>query len=190
MIFGNLEELGFVFYDRSGGDNLVSRTTGLVELWINDELVWGEHAAGNTVIPFSWSWYDLLVFLADAWPYLKSNEELQLFEKIKKISADKNRSETEDEMLHDFLSVHDFSRGVEGAWPESVILVRDHNKMVIEFKGKKVELDFKETMQTLAFIGNYLHSLVKDLEPAREICLRWDSRNILEKRDLEESSKG
>lgn len=192
MIFGTTYGLRFVFNENPTNDSPVLKTWGDMQLWIGNTLIWGHHDEAGNIVPFEWSWFEMLEFLADAWPYLHEEETTPiLFEELtdlkyllselhsRWITLSDEQQEEEDELIQDFLAVHDLSRGVEGAWPESVILLRQGNKMLSSSSGKTWWLDFQETMQTLENLGNYLAGLLTDCdnERASVIVNRWEKHH-------------
>ncbi len=194
-IFGSTHGLRFVFHKipREGNDP-ISATWGTMQLWIGKTLIWGHFEEKGRLVPFEWSWFEMLEFLADAWPYLQGEERTPvIFEELSDLkylistlhsrweTLSDNDIETEDELLQDFLTVHDLSRGIEGAWPEPVILLRQGNEMLAASSEKTWWLNYQETMHTLEELGNYIQTLLNGSQNGRAhlIMERWNNRNEL-----------
>ena len=80
--------------------------------------------------------------------------------------------------LKEFINTHDLSKGVEGAWPEPLILLKQGEKMLASTTKYTWLLDFDKTINTLENFANYIVSLVRTInnEWSREICQRWENR--------------
>jgi Zn-dependent peptidase ImmA (M78 family) len=199
--FGHPDELGLVLIwrDDYGSDGPVGRTWGELQLWIHSTLVWGSW--NNAVEPTGvrWSWIDLLEFLAIAWGYLQEEEtypidfitpfdtprhlgELRGRAKLRWRNLSEEDADREDEQLRDFLAVHDFGEALQGAFPPSLIFLRQGRQMLAATRLNQWALDFARTLDTLEELGETIARQIEGLDDERSTRAmdRWSARNSLE----------
>ena len=109
-------------------------------------------------------------FLATAWPYLQEEEqypitfdsvldepahlgELRGKAKLRRRNLPEAQAEEEDAILRDFTAVHDLAEALQGAYPPSLLLLRQGNTMLAATARQEWTLPFDETMATLAALG-------------------------------------
>ncbi len=185
--------------DDYGTDGPVGMTWGDLQLWVNDTLVWGALDATGHSEGIRWSWIELLEFLGNAWPYLVEEErypiefeqqtdtprhlgELSGKARLRWHKLSEAQAESEDGLLRDFLSVHDFAEALQGAYPPSLLLMRQGNQMLAATNRNAWELPFASTLATLEELAEMIAERVADLGDSRseQARKRWSERNAID----------
>jgi len=176
----------------------VGMTWGDLQIWIDDTLVWGTLDATARSEGIRWSWIELLEFLSTAWPYLVEEEqypiefehefdaprhlgELQGKATLRWRTLTEEQADLEDELLRDFLSVHDLAEALQGAYPPSLLLLRQGQRILAATKCYAWDLPFESTMATLKELGSLIAERIVDLKDARSELARkrWVERNAI-----------
>ena len=178
-------------------DHLTARsaadaTRGKLLAWIGDRLVWGIASENGSVDALDWTWVELVEFLADAWPYLESEHGYPLDlhpsepknlraaaeERWKSLTPDSRQQEEQE--LFAFEETHDLARGLQGAFPPSIWLVRDGAMIWVASETARQLRPADETLGTLGELGDAvaerLH-LVQDAR-AKDVVNRWNNRRV------------
>jgi Zn-dependent peptidase ImmA (M78 family) len=187
--------------DDYGSDGPIGKTWGELQLWVGNTPVWGQRDNAGRTEGITWSWIELLEFLANAWPYLIEEEQYpivfsrdeeprhlgQLWGSAKlrlgKLSDD--AADQEDEQLRDFLTVHDLSEALQGAFPPKLLCMRRGSQMLVATTRQEFVLSFDETMTTFSQIGDAIYARIVKLTDTRSENARnrWQHRD--EKSNLE-----
>lgn len=186
--------------DDYGSAGPVGRTWGELQLWVGNTLIWGD-AVGDRVQPqgLRWGWIDLLEFLAIAWPYLEEEEtlpiefdsafdaprhlgELRGRARLRWRRLPEDRTENEAEQLQDFLQVHDLGEALHGAFPPSLLLLRQGRQMRIATAAREWTLSFSDCMGVLMALADCVAERVGGLGDERsQLALkRWQGRDGLD----------
>ena len=181
--------------DNYGSDGPVGRTWGDLRLWIGDTLVWGERDSHGQAKGITWNWIDLLEFLGNAWPYLWEEEqypisfdrreepahlgELSGKAKLRWLKLHEDLADQEDELLRDFLAVHDFSEGLHGIVLPKLLCLRRGKQMISATTRQEFILSFSETMATFENMGNEIVARLEGLTDKRSMIARarWTERD-------------
>lgn len=174
----------------------IGKTWGDLHLWVADTLVWGEVNSQGGVKGVTWSWIDLLEFLGNAWPYLIEEEQYPInFEsrldepshlgeligkaKLRFRTLSDEAADREDELLRDFLAVHDLSEAVHGITLSKLICMRRGRQMIVATTRQEFVISFDETMETFAHLGNAIAQRLNGLADKRAVIAisRWENRN-------------
>ena len=184
--------------DDYGTRGPVGLTWGDLQLWVEDTLVWGRpYGEDGQPRGLRWSWIELLEFLAIAWPYLEEEEtwpidfdttlgaprhlgELRGKSKLRWQSLPQEADADEQERLEDFLLVHDLGKALKGAFPPSVILLRQGCQMRVATRQTEWRLDYQQTMANLEALAEGIGKRLIGLDDARsELALgRWRARAV------------
>jgi Zn-dependent peptidase ImmA (M78 family) len=201
LIFGEPGALRCVLQwrDDYGSAGPVGRTWGDLQLWVDDTLVWGSpFAAGGQPRGLRWSWIDFAEFLAVAWPYLEEEEtypiafasqldmprhpgELRGRAALRRRGLTQPQAEAEAALLDDFLLVHDLGESLKGAFPPSLLLLREGLRMRVATVAREWRLDFARTMDTLQALAEAVLARIETLGDARSTLARgrWHARGDL-----------
>jgi len=182
--------------DDYDSDGPIGRTWGDLQLWIGDTLVWGELDSHGGTRGVTWNWIDILEFLGNAWLYLTEEEQYPItfdtrFEepvhlgelwgkaKLRFRNLREDIADQEDELLRDFLAVHDLSEACHGVSLSKLLCLRRGKQMIAATVRQEFVLSFTETMHTLEQLGNVIANRLIDLKDARsEIAtIRWKKRD-------------
>ena len=197
LILGGPGKLRFVLNWRDDYESAgpVSRTWADLQVWVEDTLVWGHLRTTGQTEGITWSWIELLEFLATAWPYLQEEEqypitfdsvldepahlgELRGKAKLRWRNLPEAQAEEEDAILRDFTAVHDLAEALQGAYPPSLLLLRQGNTMLAATARQEWTLPFDETMATLAALGEAILDRAAQLDDPRSRIAkdRWNAR--------------
>lgn len=182
--------------DEHPGHGPVAKTWGELTLWVRDRLVWGRQISDSETEGITWCWIDLLEFLGIAWPYLVEEEQYPFDFGAKKsepvfLSEFWNKAthyldqlsdaeaDQKDARLRDFLLVHDFAEGLQGAFPPKLLLLRRGKQMLAATKEREAILSFDQTMAALECFGSAIMTRLSGLKDARSerACSYWVKRN-------------
>jgi len=192
MEFGTRD--GLLLRVRWGGNlraaRTADRTRGTLELRIAGRTVWAERGWPR-VRGFTWTWIDLVEFLADAWPFLLWEEvppgQLRL-SSPRWLRADAERrwnavpGEVRSKEEHEFFEFeerHDLARGLQGAVVPSVFLLRQGQKMWVSGPNSEARCPVREVLDTLTAFGDAVLERLDGTadERARIIRERWRTRD-------------
>jgi len=181
--------------DDYGSSGPAGVTWGDFQLWVGSTLVWGEFDEKGQPIVIRWNWIDLLDFLEVAWPYLNEEEsypldfgngleapehagELRGKARLRWLNFLDPQIEREDNLLRDFLSVHDLGDALHGSTPPSLVLLRQGNCMSAALATREWLLPYSETMETLAKVAESILERITSLDDVRTLtaCQRWRER--------------
>ena len=148
-------------------------------------------------------------FLAVAWPYLQEEEawpiefrsrfeaprhlgELRGRAKLRWRGLAEAQADLEEAQLNDFLLVHDLGEALKGAFPPSLLLLRDGLRMRVATVAREWLLDFDETMGTLETLADRILARTERLDDARSTLARnrWQTREDLDGRRRLEVATG
>lgn len=182
--------------DDYGSDGPIGKTWGNLQLWIEGTLVWGQLDNAGTPNGITWSWIDLLEFLGNSLPYLVEEEqypisfeshdekprhlgELRGMVKLRAARISESDADQEDDLLRDFLLVHDISEALQGAFPPKLLFLRRGNQMLVATSRQEFVLSFEETIEAFEQIGDEIFSRIKDLKDKRSETarVRWSARH-------------
>lgn len=181
--------------DDYGSDGPIGRTWGKLQLWIGDTLVWGELDSHGGTRGITWNWIDILEYLGNAWLYLTEEEQYPItFEHLQEPShlgelwgkaklrfrnLPDDVADQEDDLLRDFLAVHDLSEAVHGISLSKLLCLRRGKQMIAATIRQEFVLSFAETMGTLEQLGNAIAKRLAGLSDRRsEIATsRWQKRD-------------
>ncbi len=174
----------------------VGRTWGDLELWVEDTLVWGSIGVAKKPTGITWSWIDLLEFLANAWPYLANEEQHPIefanhwdeppclgqlwgYAQVRWSHVADEVADREDEALRNFFAVHDFAEALRGAQPPQFLLMRQGELMIASTAKQQWELSYTATMSTLVDLGDSIAERIDTLTDARSTRARerWTLRD-------------
>jgi Zn-dependent peptidase ImmA (M78 family) len=182
--------------DDYGSDGPIGRTWGDLQLWIGDTLVWGELDSHGGTRGVTWNWIDFLEYLGNAWPYLNEEEQYPIIfdtrfdepshlgelwgrAKLRFRTLPDDVADQEDELLRDFLAVHDLSEAVQGISLPKLLCLRRGKQMVAATVRHEFVLSFDETIGTLAQLGNAIAERIVGLSDKRSEngASRWQKRD-------------
>jgi len=182
--------------DDYGSSGPAGITWGSLQLWIGSTLIWGEFDNKGQPIGIRWNWIDLLEFLAVAWPYLNEEEsyplnfgegleapahagELRGKARLRWLNFSDPEIQQEDNLLRDFLSVHDLAEALHGSTPPSLVLLRQGNCMSAALPTREWLLSYSETMETLTKLAESILERITSLDDVRTLtaCQRWRERD-------------
>ncbi len=186
--------------DDYGSAGPVGRTWGDLQLWVDDTLVWGNPCAeGGRPQGLRWSWIDLAEFLAVAWPYLEEEEtypitfasqfdmprhlgELRGRAALQRRRLSAPEAEAQEALVDDFLLVHDLGESLKGAFPPSLLLLREGWRMRVANTAREWRLDFARTMDTLQALAESIVARIEMLDDDRSSLARerWQARSDLD----------
>jgi len=148
-------------------------------------------------------------FVGVAWPYLEEEEaypvefttafeiprhlgELRGRAKLRWRSLDQRQAEAEEELLDDFLLVHDLGESLKGAFPPSLILLREGFCIRVATVAREWRLDFADTMHSLESLAECILARIDTLTDARSELARkrWKAREDLDRRSRLEAATG
>ena len=176
-------------------DHLTARsaadaTRGKLLAWIGDRLVWGIESDNGHAEALDWTWVELVEFLADAWPYLESEHGYPLDlhpsepktlraaaeERWKLLTSDARQQEEQE--LFAFEETHDLARGLQGAFPPSIWLVRDGAMMWVASETACQLRPADESLATLDEFGNAVVTRLLSVHDPRamDAVNRWSNR--------------
>jgi Zn-dependent peptidase ImmA (M78 family) len=195
--FGNVKafHVNIEWRNDYGSEGSIGMTWGDLQLWLGDTLVWGEQAGSGRTKGITWNWIELLEFLGNAWPYLTEEEqypiafdtqeeprhlgELSGKARLRSRKLSDEIADQEDELLRDFLVVHDFSEALHGIFSPQLLCLRRGRQMLLATAQQEFVFSFTETMSTLESIGNEIVQRISGLTDKRS-CIasgRWQKRN-------------
>jgi Zn-dependent peptidase ImmA (M78 family) len=174
-------------------------TRGDALLWVAEELVWGEQA-GTDLLPFQWTWIELLEFLAHAWPYLEWEEgyprglQPSRPSMLRAVAEGRWQEQTEERSIQEEIELfafeenHDLARSLQGAVAPSVWLVREGNLMWVASKRRAVMRPVLEILGQLAAIGEAVKAQVSSCGDirAKTAVEDWEARRNLPQMEIAE----
>lgn len=197
MIFGSSTsiQIAIEWHNDVKSDGPLGKTWGNLQLWVADTLVWGSTGFPEKPVGITWSWIELFEFLANAWPYLENEEQhpinslddtnylSELWERAQSRweSVPDDVADKEDELLRDFLAVHDLAEALQGAQPPQLLLLRQGERMIVSTFQKQWELPYKTVMSVLTEVCDFIADRISDLSDVRStrVLKRWNQRNSL-----------
>ena len=169
MILGLPDKLQFDIRLSEQGKHLgvgsLRVSLGKSQIWCNE--------SGRGI---DWTWIDLLEQLARSWPFLKYDEiappgahdgTLSLLRRGHPAMGDFD-FEPPAEVSREtylFLRRHNLATGVEGLYLPSFSLLREGRKMWVASSNVARLMDFAETLQTLAELGDVLAASISSADP-------------------------
>ncbi len=172
----------------SSSSTAADATRGRLAVWVGEQLVWGGLEAGEAV-GFEWTWVELLEHLANAWPYLEYEQAdpvgLDEPPPLLRTAAEQRWAELpsqersrKEEQLLGFLDTHDLSRGLHGAWPEPLWLLREGDEMRLWCGDAYVRASKQGVLGAVEELGDAIHARLGPLADARAEAVRkqWRCR--------------
>lgn len=181
--------------DGYGTKGPVGLTWGNLQLWVGGTLVWGSLNESGNPIGITWSWIDLVEFLGNAFPYLMEEEQypvefnrdhkpthlgkIRQAVKFRRHWISSEQALTEDNQLQDFLTVHDFSHALQGAYPPNLLFLRRGKQMLVATNKQEFILSYSETIEALGDLGNAIVARISHLKDPRSFSAvaLWESRS-------------
>jgi len=197
LTFGRRDALhgSLVWRNGYGTHGPVGKTWGDLSIFIGPSIVWGRVDEFGAIEHMTWSWIDLLEFLASAWPHLIRDQTCPVHIETHDEAAASlgdlracamrrwhglpdSQADREDETLRDFLVVHDFAEALAGACPPQLILLRDGEQMRVETASESWIVSFTGTMSALDELGEAIAERIANLTDPRSANARrrWLSR--------------
>lgn len=182
IIWRNLPESGNDGASLGWGDAILS---------VNGAPVWFA-AAEPQVTRISWSWIELLEFLASKWTYLLAEQTYPLGLTPRTPSTLRADAETrwvgqelfrsdldDDEELFRFEGRHDLARGLKGIDLPSVLIVREGERAWVSTAERDHYVDFRSLVAALENIGNTIaaHIAPASTERAKNAVKGWGARS-------------
>ena len=158
------------------------------------EAVWCGEDTPDGEAPLSWTWLDLLEFLARNWPWLVLEETYPipvnpLFPGSLRREAEQRWEkddlpdeviDREDEEVYRFLCRHDLAMALKGLFVPALILMRQGQQFMLSCPALRLEAlqPAEEIIATLAQLGDHLSTVVADSTDPRAILARdlWEGR--------------
>jgi Zn-dependent peptidase ImmA (M78 family) len=183
--------------DDAGAKTAAEATRGRISLWVGEHFVWGKRS-GDRFQGLIWTWIELLEFLGSSWQFLIHEEgyplALQPTSPILLRYAAESRwltrpAETvtgEQRELTAFEESHDLSRGLQGLFAPSVMLVRFGNVFQIGTTYLVAERPAEETVTTLDNVGDVIVGRLSGIDDERAVqaIYDWQSRSQIGKTAL------
>jgi Zn-dependent peptidase ImmA (M78 family) len=155
-------------------------TRGELELWLGDVLVWGKSTDGKSR-GFSWTWIEMVEFLSGAWPYLSWEELDPLHLDVPpgqlRAAAEQRWDgmpgpdrDQEEQALWAFEETHDLARAVQGAWPQSVFLLKEGDGMWVHAGARRLRCRAQAVLSTLADLGDSICNRINCLSDPRSVA--------------------
>lgn len=200
LTFGESGSLRFVleWRDDYGTDGPVGRTWANLQLWLADTLVWGELEKSGNPEGIAWSLIEILEFFGNAWPYLIEEEQFPIAfarrfdepkhlgelwgkSKLHLLHLPEGVADQDDELLRDFLAVHDFSEAFQGAQPPRLLCMRQGNQLLAATVERQWIFSFEAAMSTLESLCSAIVDRISNLSEQRAIAARdrWNYRNSM-----------
>lgn len=186
-----------------GTSGPVGATWGDLQIGVGDTLVWGTLGEGEGIKPFTWSWVELLEFFGSAWRYLLHEQGYPIdfghyryepdhpgqFRATVESRWDALEQEDvyrEDRVMRDFLIVHDLAQGLHGAYPPSLLLLRQGERMIVATRDRSWILPFEKTLEVLESFGQAVYRRIVSLDDPRSRIVRerWDKRSEIDPKSL------
>lgn len=163
------------------------------------DLIWGDaqiYIGDQELISadglITWTWVDLLEWLADNWhsliheqsyPFgISASSFLDFMEKLKSRweTMDDASVDEEEGIAYPFIDRHDLDHAFKGMYIPSVFIIRREDNMEISFyeTNKIVYIPINKAIADLEFIGNYLASLISGPYSSRGVMAydKWVNR--------------
>ena len=189
-------ENGLHFEFRFSGDQSSFRhqARGGGRLFIADEVIWATETEDDDEAPLDWSWFDLLEYLTNYWPWIVLEQHYPvpvnpLFPGMLYQEAERRWEalsdasiEEEDIQVYAFSMRHDLAFALKGAFVPSVMILRSGNDCLISLESpdKDYVRPLREVIDTLESVGNLLADVVGEERAgyAGEIVKRWRQRDL------------
>lgn len=166
---------------------------GGARLFFADDLIWAFETEEDDEAPLYWSWFDLLEYLANYWPWIVLEQDYpipvsplypdKLYDSAERRweSFSEAVIEKEDMLVYAFTMRHDLALALKGAFVPSVMIMRCGNDCLISLESPKKNLirPFKEVTETLESVGDMLATLMGEACTgyAGEIVKKWRQRH-------------
>ena len=199
---GNAEGLRFEFrFDRS---NPASRRQawGRAMLFLGDEVIWADDDGCGVDVPFAWSWFDLLEFLAESWPWLVLEQRYPipvnpLYPGMFVQDAERRWQDLPEALVDEeavkvyaFSLHHDLAMAIKGAFFPSVVLMRRGNEYLVSvpFLKKTRVVASDDILETLSQVGDLLAGMVDEEGTGHiaQVVRQWrDRESVLHEKKIE-----
>lgn len=176
--------------DTSSRATAAQATWGELRLLIQGEVVW---QGADPSVGFSWTWIELLEFLAVSWPFLEwedgfplglrpgtpSQVRAQVDDRWEELAAPLR--EEEEEEFERFEEYHDLARALQGAVLAPVWIIREGNGCWVSGGGKRVYRSLGEVLSTLSQVAEAILERIVAIEDDRgHMSLEaWQERSYL-----------
>jgi Zn-dependent peptidase ImmA (M78 family) len=164
-------------------------------LFFADELIWAGETEEDDEAPLYWSWFDLLEFLANHWPWLVLEQRypipvnplypIMMYEEAERRwqAFPESVVEEEDMLVYAFSMRHNLALSLKGVFVSCVMIMRRGNECLISIESPKMNFirPFLETVSTLESVGNLLADVVGEESTGYpgEIVRKWRQRDRL-----------
>lgn len=181
-------------WDHSNPKGLAADATrGSLQVWVGEFLAWGSRK-GSEVVGLSWTWVELLEFLATSWANIEYEQGYPLGFQPASPALLRDEAEArwqsmsavaiagEQQEVFDWEESHDLSRGLQGLFIPSLFVVRFGNRYLVATRGTVIERPLQETLGALSAFGDFLAERLDNLEDQRSIDAveNWRNRNDLD----------
>ncbi len=160
-------------------------TWGRLSVTVGGDLFWGRRGAVGRE-GLDWTWGDVLVQLAETWPWLEYEEgwpaglsplapldfDSAVRQRLAELSG-RRRSE-EEQLLYEFRGRHDLSRALQGAVVPSLWLVREGCEMWVASDTRQVRISAAAVLEKLEALGEQIADRLATVQDPRARDLRED----------------
>lgn len=191
---GSDEGLHFEFrFDTEQAASRRNQAWGGARLFFADDLIWATETEDDEEAPLYWSWFDLLEYLSNYWPWLVLEQNYpipvnpsfpgKLYEAAERRweSFSDSVVEEEDMLVYAFTMRHDLALALNGAFVPSVMILRRGNDCQLSIESPKMDIvrPHKEVIDTLEALGDMLADVVgeESSEYAGEIVRKWRQKD-------------
>jgi Zn-dependent peptidase ImmA (M78 family) len=191
---GSDEGLHFEFrFDMEQAASRRTQAWGGARLFFAEDLIWATETENDDEAPLNWSWFDLLEYLTNYWPWIVLEQDYPIQVnpsypgKLYEVAESRWESfseaviEEEDMLVYAFTMRHDLALALKGAFVPSVMIMRCGNDCLISLESpKKNDIrPMQEVINTLEAVGNLLADVVGEESTgyAGEIVRKWRQKD-------------